>query len=91
MLDLAYLGSRMKEILGLSTEPFALCPLKDAPAAPDVVVVEGPPESLMWLALADLNLEGGMRLRADTAVLQATCEKRFSSNKWGWTPRYRAR
>ena len=54
-------------------ESVALCPLKDAPAAPDVVVVEGPPESLMWLALADLNLEGGARRRADTAVLQATC------------------
>lgn len=51
----------------------AVCPLAAAPATPDVVVVEGPPEPLMWLALADLNLAGGKRRRGDTAVLQATC------------------
>jgi uncharacterized protein (DUF169 family) len=51
----------------------AACPLGAAPALPDVVVVEGPPEPLMWLALADLNVAGGERRRADTAVLQATC------------------
>lgn len=51
----------------------AVCPLAAAPAAPDVVVVEGPPEQLMWLALADLNRAKGARKRGDTAVLQATC------------------
>lgn len=51
----------------------AACPLALAPALPDVVVVEGPPEALMWLALADLNVAGGKRRRGDTAVLQATC------------------
>ncbi len=51
----------------------AVCPLSAAPAAPDVIVVEGPPEQLMWLALADLNLAGGDRRMGDTAVLQATC------------------
>jgi uncharacterized protein (DUF169 family) len=51
----------------------AVCPLGAALAPPDVVVVEGPPEQLMWLALADLNLAGGQRRRGDTAVLQATC------------------
>ena len=51
----------------------AVCPLAVAPATPDVVVVEGPPEPLMWLALADLNVAGGKRRRGDTAVLQATC------------------
>lgn len=51
----------------------AVCPLGAAPALPDVVVVEGPPEPLMWLALADLNVAGGRRRRGDTAVLQATC------------------
>ena len=49
------------------------CPLRSAPAPPDVIVLEGPPESLMWVALADLDLDGGARRRADTAVLQATC------------------
>ena len=39
----------------------------------DGVVLEGRPESLMWLALADLNRVGGKRRRGDTAVLQATC------------------
>ena len=51
----------------------AVCPLSAAPALPDVVVVEGSPEQLMWLALADLNRAGGRRRRGDTAVLQATC------------------
>ncbi|MCK9459375.1 MAG: DUF169 domain-containing protein [Proteobacteria bacterium] len=51
----------------------AVCPLAASPATPDVVVVEGPPEQLMWLALADLNRAGGQRRRGDTAVLQATC------------------
>jgi len=56
-----------------SLEGIAVCPLGAAPAAPDVVVVEGSPEQLMWLALADLNLAGGKRRRGETAVLQATC------------------
>ena len=56
-----------------SVAGIAVCPLGAAPAPPDVVVVEGPPEPLMWLALADLNLAGGRRRRGDTAVLQATC------------------
>ncbi len=51
----------------------ALCPLSEAPALPDVVVVEGPPEQLMWLLLAEVNLRGGERLLGSTAVLQATC------------------
>ena len=51
----------------------ALTPLHLAPRSPDVVVVEGAAESLMWLLLADLNLNGGKRRQASTAVLQATC------------------
>ena len=51
----------------------AAAPLSAARAIPDVVVVEWPPEALMWLALADLNVAGGERRRGDTAVLQATC------------------
>ena len=51
----------------------AAAPLGLVQAVPDVVVVEGPPEALMWLALADLNVAGGERRRGDTAVLQATC------------------
>ena len=51
----------------------ALCPLAEAPTLPDVVVVEGPPEQLMWLLLAEVNLRGGERLLGSTAVLQATC------------------
>jgi uncharacterized protein (DUF169 family) len=51
----------------------AACPLGEAPSLPDVVVVEGPPEPLMWIVLADLNVGGGRRRRGDTAVLQATC------------------
>ena len=51
----------------------ALCPLQLAPRLPDVVVVEGPAEALMWLLLADVNLHGGARRKGDTAVLQAVC------------------
>jgi len=51
----------------------AAAPLSVVQAIPDVVVVEGSPEALMWLALADLNVAGGERRRGDTAVLQATC------------------
>lgn len=51
----------------------AAAPLGAVRAVPDVIVVEGPPEALMWLALADLNFAGGERRRGDTAVLQATC------------------
>ena len=51
----------------------AAAPLSAVRAIPDVVVVEGPPEALMWLALADLNVAGGVRRRGDTAILQATC------------------
>ncbi len=56
-----------------SFQAVALCPLQLALATPDVVVVEGLPEQLMWLLLADLNLAGGQRRTASTAVLQATC------------------
>lgn len=51
----------------------ALCPLHASPRQPDVVIVEGTPEQLMWLLLADLNLAGGARRHGSTAVLQATC------------------
>jgi uncharacterized protein (DUF169 family) len=51
----------------------ALCPLRLAPSRPDVIIVEGYSEQLMWLLLADLNLSGGKRRSASTAVLQATC------------------
>ena len=51
----------------------AAAPLNAVNAIPDVIVVEGPPEALMWIALADLNVAGGDRRRGDTAVLQATC------------------
>jgi len=56
-----------------SVASIALCPLRLAPRSPDVVVVEGPAEVLMWLLLADLNVHGGERRTGNTAVLQATC------------------
>lgn len=54
-------------------DQIALSPLSQAPRLPDVVIVEGNPESLMWLLLADVNLAGGRRRTGNTAVLQATC------------------
>jgi uncharacterized protein (DUF169 family) len=63
----------MPRLADASNTSIALCPLRLAPHIPDVVVVEGPPEVLMWLLLADLNVHGGERRTGDTAVLQATC------------------
>ncbi|NCO42385.1 MAG: hypothetical protein COZ06_29235 [Armatimonadetes bacterium CG_4_10_14_3_um_filter_66_18] len=50
----------------------ALCPLAEAPFDPDVVIVEGAAEQVMWLALADRFDQGG-RMEFSTGVLQATC------------------
>ncbi len=48
-------------------------PLDQAPKPPDIVVVEGEVEQLMWINLAYLNTCGGERLHGSTAILQATC------------------
>ena len=50
-----------------------LAPLEAFDRLPDVVVVEDRVERLMWFLLAHVNLNGGHRVAADTAVLQATC------------------
>ncbi len=56
-----------------SIHTIAVSPLAKSPSLPDIIVVEGEPEQLMWLLLADQNLDGGKRRAGDTAVLQATC------------------
>jgi len=50
-----------------------LFPLEQAEIEPDVVVVEDETEKLMWIALAQLNAQGGKRISSSTAILQATC------------------
>jgi len=50
-----------------------LFPLDGADAVPQVIVVEGEVEKLMWLVLGYLHATGGARVQATTAVLQATC------------------
>ena len=50
-----------------------LFPLERTVFPPDIIVVEDEVERLMWIALAALHAGGGQRLRASTAVLQATC------------------
>ncbi|MDZ7634404.1 MAG: DUF169 domain-containing protein [Bacteroidales bacterium] len=50
-----------------------LFPLETATFAPDIVVVEDETEKLMWIALANLNVKGGQRVKSSTAILQATC------------------
>jgi uncharacterized protein (DUF169 family) len=50
-----------------------LFPLETAVIEPDIVVVEDKTESLMWIALAELNASGGRRIESSTAILQATC------------------
>jgi len=50
-----------------------LFPLERAEYVPDVIVVEAEVEKLMWIALAYLHARGGERVKASTAILQATC------------------
>ncbi len=50
-----------------------LFPLETATVEPEVVVVEGEVEKLMWIALANLNIKGGQRVQGSTAILQAVC------------------
>jgi len=50
-----------------------LFPLETATTEPDIVVVEDETEKLMWLALANLNINGGQRVESSTAILQAAC------------------
>lgn len=50
-----------------------LFPMKNADVEPDVVVAEDETEKLMWIALAQLNAQGGKRVESSTAILQATC------------------
>lgn len=50
-----------------------LFPLEEADIEPDVVVIEGELEKLMWVALAYLNAKVGERIESSTAILQATC------------------
>ncbi len=49
-----------------------VAPLAQADFTPDVVVLEGKPEKLMWVALADI-FEAGGRHGFQTGVFQATC------------------
>jgi uncharacterized protein (DUF169 family) len=48
-------------------------PLDKATNVPDIVVVEDEVEKLMWIVLAYMHAQGGKRVNASTAVLQATC------------------
>jgi len=50
-----------------------LFPMEKADIEPDVVVAEDETEKLMWIALAQLNAQGGKRVESSTAILQATC------------------
>jgi uncharacterized protein (DUF169 family) len=51
----------------------SLFPLEQADEMPDIIVVEGEVEQLMWINLAALHATGGERLYGSTAILQATC------------------
>lgn len=53
----------------------AIClfPMEKAEIEPDVVVAEDETEKLMWIALAQLNAQGGKRVESSTAILQAAC------------------
>lgn len=53
-------------------ESVVVAPLAQADFEPHVVVMEGAPESLMWVLLASIYDTGG-RLEFTTGVFQATC------------------
>jgi len=55
-----------------STSALAVGPLGDFPLNPDVVVVEGLPEQVMWLCLARTFKAGG-RLNFSTSIFQCCC------------------
>jgi uncharacterized protein (DUF169 family) len=50
----------------------AVAPLAAAEFTPDVVLVEAPPENLMWIALASIY-KTGERMHFSTSVSQAAC------------------
>lgn len=50
-----------------------LFPMEEAEIEPDVIIAEDETEKLMWIALAQLNAQGGKRVESSTAILQATC------------------
>jgi len=54
-------------------EALELFPLDRSGVIPDIIIIEGAPERLMWVLLAYLNISGGKRVMAHTAILQATC------------------
>jgi uncharacterized protein (DUF169 family) len=55
-----------------STSALVVGPLGDFPLDPDVVVVEGLPEQVMWLCLARTFKNGG-RLNFSTSIFQCCC------------------
>ncbi|MBS7633449.1 DUF169 domain-containing protein [Candidatus Bathyarchaeota archaeon] len=55
-----------------STKAVAAGPLRDFPMEPDVIIIEGIPEHIMWLALARNFKEGG-RLNFNSSIFQAEC------------------
>jgi len=75
----------MQRLPAGSVHVIAACPFGMAPSLPDVVMVEGRPEQLMWLLLADLNVDGGRRRVGDTAVLQATCVDATERSSFTWS------
>ncbi|MDD3363880.1 MAG: DUF169 domain-containing protein [Syntrophomonas sp.] len=68
-------GIIMKEMprLELGTYEFiAMGPLGEVEWVPDVIVIEAPPEALMWVGLAEIY-NSGTRLQFTTSVVQASC------------------
>jgi len=55
-----------------STSALVVGPLGDFPLKPDVIVVEGLPEQVMWLCLARTFKSGG-RLSFSTSIFQCCC------------------
>lgn len=70
-------GKKMFELMPMMEKDklkgIYLFPLEESYLVPDIVIIEDEVEKLMWIALAQLNIDEGQRIKTSTSVLQATC------------------
>lgn len=62
----------MPRLKANSISAIAAGPLEDSPLEPDIVIVEGLPEQIMWLCLAR-TFEAGGRLNFSSSIFQCCC------------------
>ena len=68
----AYTMATMPRLKANSISAIAVGPLEDFPSEPDIAIVEGLPEQIMWLCLAR-TFETGGRLNFSSSIFQCCC------------------